>query len=61
MCILSYVDGVEEQERLDLEDVIIDELDHHPPTVEMGTPVIATTLKRTTMEYTEMNLCIYCC
>ena len=47
MCILAYFDGTEGQEWLDQEDVIIDELNHHPPTatVEVGGLVIASTLR----------------
>ena len=44
MCILSYVDGIEDQEWLDQEDVVIDEFNRPPTTtLEMGTPVISTT------------------
>ena len=43
MCILSYVDSIEEQEWLDQQDVIIDQFHPVPTTtLETGTPIICT-------------------
>ena len=43
MCILSYVDGIEEQEWLDQQDVIIDQFHPVPTTtLETGIPIIST-------------------
>ena len=43
MCILSYVDGIEEQEWLDQQDVIIDQFHPVPTTtLETATPIIST-------------------
>ena len=43
MCILSYMDGIEEQEWLDQQDVIIDQFHPVPTTtLETGRPIIST-------------------
>ena len=43
MCILSYVNGIEEQEWLDQQHVIIDQFHPVPTTtLETGTPIIST-------------------
>ena len=43
MCILSCVDGIEEQEWLDQQDVIIDQFHPVPTTtLETATPIIST-------------------